>query len=119
MAGTAAAGKLGRLEDYIAIAREGKAVQVTVDLMKIVIIQRVHPGETEEASKEIDSYLLQGDFSFVSGVNAGTVSKIYVVGSMEESLDAAKLSSNVANQRLKMDYNRLKDAGIRVEERYF
>jgi hypothetical protein len=40
-------------------------------------------------------------------------------GSADESLSAAKMHKNIANERLKRDYERLKAAKIKVDEKYF
>jgi hypothetical protein len=49
--------------------------------------------------------------------------KVHTVGtaesSEEESLTTAKMHKNIANERLKRDYQRLKDATIKIEEKYF
>lgn len=111
--------QVDRLEDYIALARGGKVVHVEIELKKEKISQKVHPEETEEMKDEIPMYLLVGDYTLnVEGETQG-VSKVYVLGSMEESRVPSSGNKNIANQRLKMDYQRLKDAGIVLEEKYF
>jgi hypothetical protein len=47
------------------------------------------------------------------------VPKVYIFGSEEESLTTAKMHKNIANERLKRDYQRLKDATIKIKEKYF
>jgi hypothetical protein len=47
------------------------------------------------------------------------VTKVYMFGSSEESPDSVKINKSIANARLKMDYQRLKDAKISFEEKYF
>jgi len=39
--------------------------------------------------------------------------------STEESLNDARINKSIANERLKMDYKRMKDANITFEEKYF
>jgi len=119
MAEAAATGEMTRLEDFIRLAKEGKDVHVMVELRKLTFKQKVHPGETEESTGEIESYLLVGDYTCRVKDVAHKIEKIYVMGSMEEPLDAARMHRNIANERLKMDYRRLKDARIKIEERYF
>ncbi len=108
-----------RLEDFIALTKEGKDVNVEVNLRKQIVSQKVHPGDTEEMKGEIDMYLLVGDYTFSVGNWKKLVSKIYVYGSIEESLNDAKINKSIANERLKMDYKRLQDAKITFEEKYF
>jgi hypothetical protein len=111
--------ELVRIEDFIALANEGKKVDVTISLKRQIVSQKVHPEETEEMKGELDMYLLIGDYSFTVGGETKKVSKIYVYGSSEESLNDAKINKSIANERLKMDYKRLQDAKITLEEKYF
>jgi hypothetical protein len=108
-----------RLEEFIEHAREGKKVSVEVGLRKDAVTQKVHPEESETMSREMYMYLLIGDFVFKVDGEKTKVSKVYMYGSAEESLDAARIDRHIANQRLKMDYQRLKDVKIEVEEKYF
>lgn len=111
--------ELVRIEDFIALATEGKKVDVTISLRRQIVSQKVHPEETEEMKGELDMYLLIGDYSFTVGGETKKVSKIYVYGSSEESLNDAKINKSIANERLRMDYKRLQDAKITLEEKYF
>lgn len=108
-----------RLEDFIQLARQGKEVQGSIDLRKLTIKQKVHPDETEESTREIDSYILVGDYTFKIKEEAWRIAKVYAMGSMEESLHTIRVNRNIANERLKTDYKRLKDAKIVVDEQYF
>ncbi|SPF41163.1 conserved hypothetical protein [Syntrophobacter sp. SbD1] len=119
MAGVGGTGEFTRLEDFIRLSKQGKDVQITIDLRKLTIKQKVHPQETEESTGEIDSYLLVGDYNCRAGGQAWKIAKVYVMGSMEESLDTVNMNRNIANDRLKMDYRRLKDARIKIEEQFF
>jgi hypothetical protein len=111
--------ELFRIEDFIALAKEGKDVAVAVDLRKQAVSQKVHPGDTEESKGELDMYLLFGDYTFRIGSLKKLVSKVYMYGSTGESLSDAKINKSIANERLKMDYQRLKNANIHFEEKYF
>lgn len=112
--------KLTRLEDFVQAAKQGKQVRVELDLRKQLVKQSVHPEETDDMSEERDMYLLTGDYA-VTGIegHAQSVSKVYVFGSLCESPTEAEVNRHIANERLKMDYHRLKNAGIPVEEKYF
>jgi hypothetical protein len=110
---------LSRLEDLIALAREGEKVLAEVTLRKQLVTQKVHPEETEEMRPDVNMYLLIGDYTFKVGKDVKQVSKVYLYGSAEESMTAAKVDTNIANERLKMDYRRLRAANISFEEKYF
>lgn len=111
--------ELNRLEDFISLAKKGEKVSAEVTLRKQFVTQKVHPEETEEMKQEVDMYLLIADYTFKFGNDVKQVSKVYMYGSAEEPLTAVKIDINIANERLKMDYARLKDANISFEERYF
>ncbi len=112
-------GELLRIEDFIALAKEGKDVKAGVDLRKQVVSQKVHPGETEEMKAELDIYLLLANYSFTVGNWKKAVSKVYVYGSTAEPLNDTKVNTSIANERLKMDYKRMHDVNIAFEEKYF
>lgn len=109
----------GRLEDFIALAREGKKIQAEIELIKQDIQQKAHPDETEERKGELNGYLLIGDYTFKAEGESSRVSKVYMMGFAKESLDTSRLNKNIANDRLKMDYQRLKDAKVKFEPKYF
>ena len=111
--------ELVRIEDFIALAKEGKQVNASIELRKQLVSQKVHPEETEGMKGEIDMYLLIANYSFTTGGKTRTVSKIYVYGSSEETLNDVKINKSIANERLKMDYKRLQDTKIILEEKYF
>ena len=112
-------GDYGRIEDFIALAKEGKIVNLTVELGKKLVSQNVPPGVTEDMKDEIGMYLLIADYFFKIEKDMKLVSKVYILGSSEESPDAFKVNKSIANARLSMDYERLKDAQIKFEEKYF
>ena len=104
--------ELLRIKDFIALANEGEGVTVTIDLRK-------QPGDTEELKGEIDVYLLFGDYTFKIGKWEKVVSKVYMYGSTGESFNETKVNKSIANERLKLDYQRLKGVNIHFEEKYF
>ncbi len=112
-------GKPVRLEDFIALAKGGKNVQAEIELNKQSIKQKAHPDETEDRRDEVDAYLLMGDYTFKVEEESWNVSKVYMMGFVGESLDAASLNKNIANDRLKMDYQRLKGTNVKLEAKYF
>jgi hypothetical protein len=111
--------EFGRIEDFIALAKEGKDVHAEVVLEKQVVAQKVHPGDTGDMIREIDMYLLIGAYTFSVGKDVKQVSKVYVYGSLDDLPGVFFANTNIANARLKADYRRLRDANIKVEEKYF
>ncbi|MFA4917062.1 MAG: hypothetical protein WC560_10375 [Syntrophales bacterium] len=115
--------KAVRIKDFIDLAKEGKKVEVEIELRTQNIQQKIHPGDTEDKKGEVDAYLLIGDYSFkVEGKEQGEdskVSKIYVWGFAEESIGTRRIHRNIANDRLEMDYQRLRAAGVEFEPKYF
>jgi len=112
-------GDYGRIEDFIALAKEGKEVNLEIELKKQLVTHKVPPGVTEDMKDEVDMYLLTADYIFKIGKDLKLVSKVYMFGSSEESPDALKVNTSIANARLKMDYQRLRDAKITFKEKYF
>ncbi|MDA8090020.1 MAG: hypothetical protein M0Z61_07345 [Nitrospiraceae bacterium] len=111
--------ELQRIEDFIELANEGADVRVTVNLRKQRVSQKMHPDETEESVGTIEMYLLCADYAFRTGRLEKVVSKPYVYACLEESLGESRINRSIANERLKMDYRRLKDADIEFEEKFF
>jgi hypothetical protein len=108
-----------RLEDFIDLARKGIDITLEITLRKHIITEKIHPDQTEEMKGEIERYLLLGNFTFKSEGAEQIVSKVYMLGSMEESRENTNVNKNIANERLKMDYKRLHDSGIAIEEKFF
>ncbi len=119
MAGTAEHTGFGRLEDFISFARTGAKIQTEIDLRKQFVSQKVHPGNTEEMKGEMDMYLLSAVYTFKIGSDKRQVSKVYVLASAVESADDAKINVQIANDRLREDYKRLKDVSVSFEEKFF
>ena len=111
--------EFGRIEDFITFAKEGKDVHAEVELKKQLVTQKVHPGDTWDMKSEIVMYLLIGAYTFRVGNEVRQVSKIYMYGYLEEPPRDFWVNINIANARLKMDYQRLKNAKISFEEKYF
>ena len=119
MARVSEIGDYRRIEDFIALAKEGGKVDLEIELRKQLVTQKVPQGVTEDMKDEIDMYLLTADYIFKVGKDMKLVSKVYVFGSSEEPPDVIKVNASIANARLKMDYQRLKAARITFEEKYF
>jgi len=112
--------KYERPEDFIALANEGEKVKVEIELNKQLVKQKVHPDETDNINLEAAMYFLNGNYSLVDTEGKlQSVSKVYVFASMGESLVESYTNREIANARLKMDYERLAQAGILFKEKYF
>ena len=109
----------GRIEDFIALSEGGKEVKLEIEVKKQLVAQRVPPGITEDMKDEVDMYLLTANHVFKVGKDMKLVTQVYMFGSSEESPDSVKINKSIANARLKMDYQRLKNAKISFEEKYF
>lgn len=105
-----------RIEDFIAMAKEGKQVQLSVTLRKEFVTQKVQPEKGEEAGAGKEMYLLIADYAFRGDGRESTISKIYVSGTVGEPVNATKQNTYIANARLKMDYMRLREVNIPFDE---
>ena len=108
-----------RLEDFIALAKEGQHMEVSIDLRKQIVIPKVNRGESGNVKIESELYVLLGEYSFNVEGNVRKVSKPYMYGVSEESAKMALREMQIANERLKMDFNRLREGNIIFEEKYF
>lgn len=108
-----------RLEDFIDVARRGEQVDLTVTLKKQRFIRKFDPYSMVDSEDEIDMCILSADYSFSVGGKTNKVTKLYVHGIEGESLIAAKSNISIANERLKMDYKRLRKANIVFEEKFW
>ena len=108
-----------RLDDFIALAEEGQKIDLVVELREELATQKIHPGEDEEMKRETGIYLLIGNYHFEADGLPHKVSKVYMFGCSSESIKAKLVDKNIANERLKMDYRRLKESNIAFEEIYF
>ena len=111
--------RINRLAYFIDRAKGGKKVTLEVVLRKQFVEWATHPDETDDMTGITRTYLLLGDFICECEDEVATISKIYVYGFVAEPTEVRKVNTSVANERLKMDYQRLKDASIMFEEKYF
>jgi len=108
-----------RLEDFISIARKGEKVDLTVVLNKRIFTPKFVSHTMGEPEDEIDIYIFSADYLFVVAGEAMKVTKYYGSGVEGKSLIAIKNNIYVANERLKMDYKRLREAKIIFLEKYW
>jgi hypothetical protein len=110
----------GRLEDFISLAKQGKYIQVSIDLKKQIVTPVLDPLQKPEDEKGNNNmYLLIGEYSFTVAGETLKVSKVYAYGTFTQSRDSLEQNMHFANDRLKMDYNRLKEVKIKFEEKFF
>jgi hypothetical protein len=110
---------LSRLEDFIALARKGEKVDLTVTLNKQIFSRKFPPYTSGESEDEIDMYILSADYFFVVEEKVNEITKFYVSGIEGESAGQTKHTIHIANERLKMDYNRLKEGKIVFMEKFW
>jgi hypothetical protein len=110
----------GRLEDFISLAKQGKQIQVLIDITKKIVTPVVDTLQKPEDEKGNNNmYLLIGEYSFTVAGEALKVSKVYAFGTFTHSRDSLEQNMRYANDRLKMDFKRLKEVKIKFEEKFF
>lgn len=108
-----------RLEDFISIARKGYEVGLTVVLDKQLFTRKFAPYTIGEPGDEIDMYILAANYVFVVEGKIHEFTKFYASGVEGDSPSAVQREIDVANERLKMDYERLRDSNIVFLEKFF
>ena len=110
---------LGRLEDFIEVAKAGKQVEMEVELREQSMIQVIHNREINDTEDKINTYLLIADYTFKIDDQLHKLSKVYMYAAAEESQNSLRVNRTIANARLQVDYNRLKAANINFHEKFF
>lgn len=119
MSASADYAEYGRIQDFIAFARTGAKIRASVTLSRQLVTNKVHPGSHEEMKSEVDMFLYTAVYAFRIGDEDRSVAKVYMVSSTEENADQMRIDTSIANQRLKVDYDRLKEVGIVIKEQLF
>jgi len=113
-------GYMERLEDLIALAISRNKGQFEVKLRKEIVKQDTLPGEADTQKAGKNWYLLMADFALTgSGGEIRTATKVYAFGDINETGAEEEVIRSIANERLKMDYQRFRDAGIEYLEKFF
>jgi hypothetical protein len=113
-------GYMERLEDLIALAISRNKGQFEVNLRKEIVKQDALPEKADIQKARKNWYLLMADFALVgSGGQIRTVTKVYSFGDINETGAEEKMIRSIANERLKMDYQRFRDARIECQEKFF
>jgi hypothetical protein len=108
-----------RLEDVIFLANKGKKISSAVELKKQSIEIKVKGPKADEKQSGIDAFLLIATYEFGFDGRKKQISKVYAFGRAQKGPTIPETDRIVANERLKMDYERLKLAKIDIEEVYF
>lgn len=101
-----------RLQNFIHLARTGIPISVDVDLKRPAIVVK-----QEDAEKK--GFGLVATFVFGTGEDKTTIEKIYATGSYDDAKKYQEEIKEVANKRLTRDCERLRRAGIKVDEPAF
>jgi hypothetical protein len=86
------------------------------------LVKQISRSEsTDDIDIETDLSLLMADFSPAaeSMAKPAKVTKVYAISPLNESEIDANTTRHIANQRLGMDFARLKEAKVIFEEMYF
>ena len=113
-------GYMERLEDLIALAISRNKGQFEPKLRKEIVKQDTLAEEADKQKAVKNWYLLMADFALTgSGGEIRTVTKVYAFGDINESGAEEEVIRSIANERLKLDYQRFRDAGIEYLEKRF
>ncbi|MDX2454294.1 hypothetical protein [Desulfosarcina sp.] len=112
---------VGRLEDFIISAQRGKTVQLQTIVYEKYIKEVSRSNATDDMDLERDRCLLVADFTLIRPTREkpAKVSKAYMICPVNENEIDRKTTRHIANERLRMDFSRLRKAGIEVEEQFF
>jgi hypothetical protein len=108
-----------RLENYIVLAKKGESIRASIELSKQTIKMGVATNGESGPGIEMEAFLLLGTYRFILGGEVRSVSKVYALCAGQGGIEEEKRDKKVADERLRMDYKRLKEAGIEIEDRYF
>jgi hypothetical protein len=108
-----------RIENFISFAKEGKHIQTLIDLKKMIVTPAINPEETKDTKSNNDMYLLIAEYNFTVAGEVHKVPKVYAFGTLQYFKDSIGQNLRLANERLKMDYKRLKEVKIEFEEKFF
>ncbi|OAG27335.1 hypothetical protein [Thermodesulfatator autotrophicus] len=109
--------RVDRLAQIVEMAKQGKKVKAKVTLLKRPIVLKIHPEA--QILEEKEAYILGAIFEFEVDGQTYKVERFYAMGFPTESFEEELANRNLANALLKEDYERLKEAGIEIEEKYF
>ena len=110
-----------RLDDFIKLAGSGQPIQLEITLRRDIVKHVSQAESTDDINIETDLALLMADFKTAYDIADGPemVSKVYAIGPVNENEIDAKTTRQIANQRLRLDFDRLKEASVSFEAVYF
>ena len=98
-----------RLQNFIHFAQTGIPISVDVELKRPSIIVKQEDVESEK-------FVLVAAFVFSTGWEKTTIEKIYGIGSYDDAKKYQEEVKSVVNKRLERDCERLRRAGIKVDQ---
>ena len=98
-----------RLQNFIHFAQTGIPISVDVQLKRPSIIVKQEDGERK-------GFGLVAAFTFSTGWEKTTIEKLYGTGSYDDPKKYLEELKKVANKRLERDCERLRRAGIKVDQ---
>jgi len=111
--------EVARLEDIIRIASSGIRVSCFMELKKKNVEIKVKNADADRHQSRIDAFLLLAEYAFSFEETTARICKVYVFGKAQRSGKIQKVDRDVANQRLRVDYERLRAANIEFKELFF
>jgi hypothetical protein len=108
-----------RLEHFIDLSKKGQHIEASIDLKKQTVIKKLQEENPDGIRSETEMYLLLAEYNFAVAGESKKVFKIYMFGTSEESITTTHQNVLFANERLKIDYERLRNARITFKEKYF
>lgn len=117
----AASNLKGRLDDYINLAQSGKTIRLQTRLYRKRFKQASRSNATGGIDMDMDMCLFVADFTPLEAARGmpEKVTKPYMICPVKDNESDEKTTRHVANERLRMDYARLRGADISFEEKYF
>ena len=103
------------------MARSDRKIALTITVYQKLVKQVEQAESTDDIPIETDMRLFMADFTPTRPIpdHPAKISKVYAIGLVNETEINEKTVRHIANQRLEMDYARLKDAGIVFEAPHF
>ena len=110
-----------RLVDLIAFAQTGASHRLHINIYRNLLKRVIQSESTDDINIEADMDLYMADFALSEEARGKqpTITKVYAVRPLGDDKVDDTRTRLVANERLKMDYDRLKEANVQVEEKYF
>jgi hypothetical protein len=110
-----------RLDGFIKLAQTGQTIQLQINVYRNIVKQTSQSESTDDIDIATDMCLLMADFAPTADAPAkpAKVTKVYAICPINEIEVNEKITRHIANERLRMDYARLKEGKVKFEELYF